>query len=77
MSYITDLINNVGILPLIMALFSVIASVDRIFGNKWGLGKEFEKGVHMLGVMGLSMAGMIIISPFIAQLSRPLTEAKA
>lgn len=77
MSYITDLINNVGILPLIMALFSVIASVDRIFGNKWGLGKEFEKGVHMLGVMGLSMAGMIIISPFIAQLSRPLTEAMA
>lgn len=67
-----EIIRNIGILPLIMALFSVIASVDRIFGNKLGLGKEFEKGIMMLGVMGLSMSGMIIISPFIAQLSEPL-----
>ncbi len=69
---ILELIQKIGILPLIMATFSVIASIDRVFGNKLGLGKEFEKGIMMLGVMGLSMSGMIIISPLIARLSQPL-----
>ena len=77
MNYITDIITKVGILPLIMATFSIIASIDRIFGNKLGLGKEFEKGIHMLGVMGLSMVGMIVISPLIARLSQPLIDIVA
>ena len=74
---ILEFIQKIGILPLIMATFSLIASVDRIFGNKLGLGKEFEKGIMMIGVMGLSMSGMIIISPLIARLSQPLIDVIA
>ena len=57
---------------VIMVIFSVIAACDRIFGSKLGLGKEFEKGFMLLGNMALSMIGMIVISPFIAQLLDPL-----
>lgn len=56
---------------LFMVFFSVLGAIDRIFGCRLGLGKEFEKGIMFLGHMGLSMIGMIIISPYIAELLRP------
>lgn len=59
---------------LIMAAFAVLGGIDRIFGNKLGLGKEFEKGFMLFGTMALSMIGMIIISPAIASLLSPCFE---
>ncbi len=56
---------------LFMVVFSVLGAVDRMIGNKFGIGKEFEKGVMFLGNMGLSMIGMIIIAPYIAELLAP------
>ncbi len=56
---------------IVMVIFSMLGALDRIFGNRFGLGKEFEKGLHMMGIMLLSMAGMIIISPAIADLLEP------
>jgi len=53
----------------------MLAAIDRIIGNKFGLGKEFEKGFMLLGTMALSMIGMIIISPLIADLLEPLFSA--
>lgn len=60
--------NFVSILILI---FCMLGAFDRIFGNRFGLGKEFEKGFLLLGSMSLSMIGMIIISPLIADLLTP------
>ena len=57
---------------IIMVIFSLLAAVDRMIGNRFGLGKEFEKGFMLLGTMALSMIGMIIISPFIADLLEPV-----
>lgn len=54
-----------------MVVFSVLGAVDRILGNRFGIGKEFEKGFMLFGTMALSMIGMIIISPFIAELLQP------
>lgn len=56
---------------LIMAVFSCIGALDRILGNRIGLGREFEKGLSMFGPMALSMIGMIVISPLAAELMRP------
>lgn len=56
-----------------MAIFAVIAAVDLMIGNKLGLGKEFEKGINMLGNLTLSMLGMIVLAPlFVQVLSGPL-----
>jgi len=58
----------------VMVVFSVLGALDRIFGNRIGIGKEFEKGFMLLGTMMLSMTGMIIISPLIADLLKPVFD---
>ena len=61
-----------NIVSIIMVIFSLLAALDRIIGNKFGIGKEFEKGFMLLGTMTLSMAGMLIITPAIGELLKPL-----
>ena len=58
----------------VMLVFSLIGAFDRIIGNRFGLGKEFERGFLMLGKMILSMVGMIVISPWIAHVISPILE---
>ncbi len=57
---------------LIMVVFSMLAAIDRIIGGRFRLAKEFERGFMLFGTMALSMIGMIIISPFIAELLEPV-----
>jgi len=57
-----------------MVIFSILAALDRIFGSRLGLGKEFERGFHLLGNMTLSMAGMLIITPLLGELLKPMAE---
>lgn len=59
------------IISIIMAVFAVLGALDRIFNNKFGLGKEFEKGFMLYGQLALAMIGMIVLSPVIANLLRP------
>ncbi len=53
-------------LMMVMAAGAVLGGLDRIFGNKLGLGNQFEKGFMLLGPMALSMAGMICLAPVLA-----------
>ncbi len=64
-------------LTVIILIFSVLGGLDRILGNRFGLGKEFEKAFMLLGTMALSMIGMIVISPWIAALMKPVSEVFA
>ncbi|MBO5221322.1 MAG: ethanolamine utilization protein EutH [Clostridia bacterium] len=71
--------NNRGVImniaAVIMCSFALLGALDRIFGNKFGLGAAFERGFEMLGTLALSMLGMIIISPFLADLMNPLLQS--
>ena len=58
-------------LTIIILIFSCLAALDRITGNHFGLGKEYERAFMLLGTMALSMIGMIVISPLIAELMKP------
>lgn len=58
-------------IAIIMMIFSVIGALDRILGNRFGLGKEFERGFMLLGDLALSMIGMIVVSPLLATLLSP------
>ena len=60
-------------LTIIILIFSVLGALDRIFGNRFGIGKEFEKAFMLLGAMALSMIGMIVVSPFIAEIMKPVS----
>lgn len=61
-------------LSIIMLGFAILGGIDRIFGNRLKLGNEFEKGFYVLGDMGLSMVGMIVLAPYLAQLLSPVFD---
>ncbi len=64
-------------LTLLFLCFSVLGAIDRILGNRFGIGKEFEKAFLLLGTIALSIIGMVVISPLIAVLMRPLSQVFA
>lgn len=60
------------ILIAVMALFAVLGAIDRIFGNRWGLGKEFEEGILAMGSLALAMVGIVSLAPVLAAVLRPV-----
>lgn len=61
-----------NVISWVMAMFAALGAIDRIIGNKLGLGEEFEKGIELVGALMLSMVGMIILSPLFAWLLTPI-----
>ena len=59
----------------VMLAFAIIGLIDRLFNNKLGLGAEFEKGINLLGPLVLTMVGMIVLAPFIADVLQPSFNA--
>ncbi|MBQ8310779.1 MAG: ethanolamine utilization protein EutH [Clostridia bacterium] len=64
-------------LTIIMVAFAMLGALDRIIGNKFGLGKEFERGIMMLGPAALSMIGMLVLAPAFASVLQPALTAMA
>ena len=60
------------LLIAIMAIFAVFGAVDRIAGNKLGLGKEFEEGILAMGSLAMAMLGIIALAPVLAAVLRPV-----
>lgn len=60
------------ILIAVMAIFALIGGVDRVIGNKFGLGKEFENGISAMGSLALAMVGVICLAPVLASVLRPV-----
>ena len=59
-------------LIMLMALFALIGAIDRISGNRFGLGEEFEKGILAMGSLAMAMVGIICLAPVLAKLLRPV-----
>ena len=60
------------ILIIVMAAFAAIGAIDRIFGNRLGLGKPFEEGILAMGTLALAMLGIISFAPVLATLLNPI-----
>lgn len=56
----------------LMGIFAVLGALDRIFGNRFGLGKEFEEGILAMGSLAMAMLGIICLAPVLANLLRPV-----
>lgn len=60
------------ILIAVMAVFAAAGALDRIFGNRLGLGEPFEEGILAMGTLALAMLGIISLAPVLANLLNPV-----
>ena len=60
------------IIIYIMVFFAALGALDRIIGNKFGLGEKFEEGIMAIGALAISMVGIIALAPVIANLLKPV-----
>ena len=60
------------ILIAVMAVFALLGGVDRILGNRFGLGEKFEEGILAMGSLALAMVGIVSLAPVLASVLRPI-----
>ncbi|HIS65096.1 MAG TPA: ethanolamine utilization protein EutH [Candidatus Avoscillospira avistercoris] len=63
-----------SVIMMIMMIFMIVGAVDKILGNKFGYGEQFEEGFNAIGPLALSMAGVVAAAPVLAQLLGPILK---
>ena len=61
-----------SVIMMIMMIFMIVGAVDKIMGNKFGYGEEFENGFNAIGPLAMSMAGVVAAAPVLATLLGPI-----
>jgi ethanolamine transporter len=67
-----DAMNIHEILMWLFAAFAILGALDRIIGNRFGLGERFEEGILAMGSLALAMVGIICLAPVLADLLKPV-----
>jgi len=62
------------ILNIVIALFALLGAIDRLLGNKLGIGAEFERGFGLFGSLALAMIGMLVLVPVLADVLQPMLD---
>ena len=60
------------VLIAVMAVFALLGGIDRILGNRFGIGARFEEGILSMGTLALAMIGIVSLAPVLANLLRPI-----
>lgn len=55
-----------GGLMFLIAAGALLGGVDKILGDRYGLGKKFDEGFLLMGSMALSMVGIICLAPVLS-----------
>ena len=74
-SSVSEWVANLSInsvIMMIMMIFMIVGAVDKIMGNKFGYGEEFENGFNAIGPLALSMAGVVAAAPVLATILGPI-----
>lgn len=61
-------------ITVVILVFAVLGALDKIFGDKLGLGKEFEKAFSLFCPMAISMLGILVLAPAIGVWLKPFFE---
>ena len=56
----------------VMAGFAVLGAVDRVIGNRFGIGEKFEEGILSMGSLAMAMLGVICLAPVLAAVLKPV-----
>jgi len=51
---------------ILMAVFFILGALDRLLGSKFGLGAEFERAFGLMGPTALSVVGLLVLAPVLA-----------
>lgn len=60
------------IIIAVMAGFAILGALDRVIGNRLGIGKEFEEGILAMGSLAMAMLGIICLAPVLAAVLKPV-----
>lgn len=60
-----------SVIMMIMMIFMLVGAIDKILGNKFGYGEEFENGFNAIGALALSMAGVVAAAPVLSTVLGP------
>ena len=63
-----------SVITVVVLIFSVIGALDKLFGNKLGMGKEFERAFAIFAPMATSMLGVLIVAPGLGAWMAPVFE---
>lgn len=55
-----------SVIMIIMAVFFILGAFDRLFGNRLGMGSEFERAFSLMGPTALSSLGLLTFAPVLA-----------
>lgn len=56
----------------VMAIGILLGGIDRIIGNKFGLGEKLEEGFNAMGPLAMGMVGIVTLAPVISQVLGPV-----
>jgi len=56
----------------VMAIGLLIGAVDKIIGNRFGLGEKFDEGFNAMGPLALGMVGIVCLAPVISKVLGPV-----
>lgn len=56
----------------IMVFFMAVGAIDKCIGGKLGLSEKFEEGINAMGALTLSMAGIMVVAPLLADVLKPV-----
>jgi len=57
---------------MVMMLFMLWGAIDKIMGNKFGYGEQWEEGLNAMGPLAVSMAGVVAVAPILALVLNPI-----
>lgn len=60
------------IIVYIMVGFMVLGAIDKIIGNKFGLGEKFDEGFMAMGALAIAMVGVVSLAPVLANILKPV-----
>ncbi len=66
--------NVSDIIIYIMVIFMTLGALDKVIGNKFGLGEKFDEGIMAMGTLAIAMIGVISIAPVLAKILGPIVE---
>jgi ethanolamine transporter len=56
----------------VVAIGVILGGVDKLLGNRFGLGEKFDDGFNAMGGLALAVAGIVVLAPVLANWLQPV-----